>query len=97
MTNITRKITPAQEKALEWFDRKGGTGVFTKDGSAVIAGGDQGSFTRATWIALRDALRVTINGTRLTSLTNGAMGAPIARNPSEPFAHGMINALPGAE
>lgn len=97
MTNITRKITPAQEKALEWFDRRGGTGVFTKDGSAVIAGGDEGAFTRATWIALRDALRVTINGTRLTSLTNGATGAAIARNPSEPFAHGMINALPGAE
>jgi hypothetical protein len=91
-----RKITSSQQKALDWLNNHGGTGVFGKDGHSVIAGGSDAPFMRSSWIALRDAQRITINGNRLTSLSEPTK-QPIAINASDEFAHGRVAAMPGAE
>lgn len=91
-----RKITTTQAKALQWLNDRGGTGVFGKDGHMVIASGEEAPHERKTWIALRDAQRITIDGNRINSLGKPDVKS-IERNATDPFANGRVAPMPGAE
>jgi hypothetical protein len=41
-------MTPAMEKALEWFRKRGGDGMFDKNGVFLCAG-ELAPHTRTTW------------------------------------------------
>ena len=55
----TRKITSKQAKALAWLNDHGGIGDFIAAGQKVIAQNTLSPYDRATWVALRDAQRVS--------------------------------------
>ena len=47
-------VTKAQKDALEWLQKRGGDGMFDKNG-IVLACGETAPHERNTWNALRDA------------------------------------------
>lgn len=59
-------MTDAQQAALKWLKERGGTGVFEKNNSVLIAAGERSSSTRTTWNILRDLGHVTIENPRIT-------------------------------
>lgn len=46
-------MTPSCKAAIEWLDKRGGDGVFDKNG-VLVAAGESAPFTRTTWNNLRD-------------------------------------------
>jgi hypothetical protein len=47
-------LTHSQEQALVWLRKRGGDGMFDRNG-ILLAGGETAPHTRTTWNALRDA------------------------------------------
>lgn len=47
-------LTKAQRDAAEWLRKRGGDGMFDKNG-IVLAAGETAPVQRSTWNALRDA------------------------------------------
>ncbi len=58
MTNVIRKITPAQSKALAWLTSNGGIGTFDQAGQRITANGITLNYNREVWVGLRDAGRI---------------------------------------
>lgn len=58
MTNVTRKITPPQSKALDWLTKNGSEGAFDEAGQRITANGTTLSYNREVWVGLRDAGRI---------------------------------------
>ncbi len=56
---VTRRITPRQQKALDWLIDHSGDAAFTNGGETIIAQGQTAhGFKREDWVKLRDAARV---------------------------------------
>lgn len=64
----TRKITPAQGKALAWLRDHGGDATWVKGGATILAQGEVAPFERKTWVALRDAQRIEFKDGRVRAL-----------------------------
>ena len=62
---MNEKMNEAPRAALKWLRDHGGSGVFGKPATVLLARGEWAPFDRSTWNRLRDAGLCAIDGRRI--------------------------------